>query len=78
MHPRQDWLSACSSNFMGGMRTEELLEGAEPGLPEPIWKLTPVGRVPVCPLAVMTLYAVTCARIHLSVSAAESCTGVVT
>ncbi len=41
------------------MRTEELLDGTEPGLPKAIWKLTPVGMVPVCPLAVMTLYAVT-------------------
>lgn len=30
------------------------------GESELIWKLTPVGIVPVCPLAVMTLYAVTC------------------
>lgn len=49
---------------MGAVHTEELLEGAEAGLPEPIWKLTPVGRVPVWPLAVMTLYAVTCAGEH--------------
>ena len=56
------------------MHTEELLDGAEPGLPEAIWKLTPVGRVPVCPLAVMTPYAVTCehAKTHM-----QQCCGIV-
>ncbi len=51
-----------SDRIAGPLLTAELPEakdGSDWLLPEPIWKLTPVGSVPVWPLDLITLYAVT-------------------
>ena len=57
-HSRQQEWSCCTTN---GLTAElpEAKEGSDWLLPDPIWKLTPVGSVPVWPLDLITLYAVT-------------------